>query len=189
MLLRDDEKREIRNHLFDFIDRNCLFRPNPNKNDEKIRYKYHLDRVLHNPLMLSVASRLMFDEIISSISENQKVQLVGVGESSTPLIAAIQMTGMLQNVPLNSFLITSEGVKGIVEETPAIFIDVLMKEDEAIESFVQTLQKGKKFNIQDTVFSIISQMKEDGRVKINSIFSCHEFSKMYTKEKYWEIES
>lgn len=151
--MQENSDHAPRQLLFDYIDKNCLFRADPNVKyypqlphgkllpsgpvKEGITWLFQLRRLTHNPQMLMMVGFNIAGAIVKSVmdgKEHRDVQLCGLETSSLPIIAATQMALMQAGIHVNAFTVRKERksyglsnyVEGIPNEFPCVFIDDLI---------------------------------------------------------------
>lgn len=141
---------DLRQLIFDEIDKNCLFRADPevqyfpyikkghilSRSPSKplMTWCFYLRRLLHNPKYLHALSFMISMDIIKKIylqEEYNNIQLAGLESSSIPLITGIQLAFESAGIQVNSFTVRKERkdyglchmIDGIPNEHPVVFVD------------------------------------------------------------------
>lgn len=191
-MLTTEQRLEYQTKLHDFIDKNCLFRCNPDIQyfaDHpkgtilgKMNYSnfvFHLRRLTHNPVMSYYASLLILDEIAAQIKtgkEQEYFQLAGLETASIPLIAAIQHTALKFGISINAFSVRKERkgtglfnfVDGNPTDAPVIIVDDMINSGNSVRRTTEVCLFELGLDVKPYAFSIMSLASEPYEIKVGS---------------------
>lgn len=153
MILNEKEIVTIKKKLYDYIDKSCIFRCEPNTKynycsdkgfitpkgtkNKNYSYQFYMRRLTHNPIALEWVSLLFLNDLIYKIKNNEEyknIQLAGLETGSLPLLSALQMVSIKYNIYLNCFSVRKERksyglfnyIEGIPNDNYVILIDDLI---------------------------------------------------------------
>lgn len=215
MIINENEKKIIIDKLYEYIDKNCIFRCNPEKkynycsekgyitpkgtSNKNMTYQFFLRRLTHNPVALEWISILMLNDLIVKIKEGKeksKVQLTGLETGSLPIITAIQMQAIKFNIPLNAFTVRKDRksyglfnyIEGIPNENPVIIVDDLINGGSTFNNCYQIVKHELGNNLANNSYFIIDLHNERTHIKIDEeVIICNSiFKGKYFDKNYSE---
>ena len=80
MLLSEENKKNILDNIFEYIDQNCIFKCNPDEkysayeekgilhNNNNLSFRFYLKKLMYNPKMLYYISAVFLDDIIKNVN-------------------------------------------------------------------------------------------------------------------------
>lgn len=214
MNLTDDDRKHIMNIVHEFIDKNCIFRCNPNEqysayeekgilhNNNNLSYKFYFDRLTYDAKMLYCLSALFFDDLMKKVNDNleyPEFQLVGTEETSLPLLLGMQQFAAKNRLSLNVFTVknqrSNEGlfnlVNGIPNNSHVIFVDNIL-DISTVRKCYDTCVKELKLKPAKNVYSILKTNPNMGKIKyndyiidVNCPYNLNDFNLEYEETKYW----
>lgn len=189
-MLSDEQKLEFRTKIHDFIDKNCLFRCNPNiqyfpgqpngtilGKMKHSNFVFHLRRLTHNPVMAYYTSLLILDEIAAQIKigeEQEYFQLAGLETASIPLMSAIQHTALKFGISINAFSVRKERkgsglfhfVDGKPTDAPVVIVDDMINSGNSVRKTTEVCLFELGLSVKPYAFSIMTLSPEPYQVEI-----------------------
>lgn len=183
-MLSDEQRFDFRGKVFDFIDKTCIFRPDPDieytpgvpkghvpGNGTNDTFLFHLRRLTHNPVMSYYASLLILDDIVQKVKmgdEKEFFQLCGLETASIPFMTAIQGAALKFGLSINAFSIRKERkpsglfhlVDGLPTEAPVIILDDLINSGRSIRYCMDVCEYELGLEVRPHTFSIVTLAKE-----------------------------
>lgn len=149
MMLSVDERQSLMKGLHEYIDKNCIFRCNPQEvyqdgsppgvlfsnypSKDNMTWMFMLRRLMHQPNMLTAISAIFLDDLIKRHEDGrlQSFQLTGLETSSIPLMIGLQQYAGRYRLGINSFSIRRDRkpyglfnyIDGEPSDAPVIVID------------------------------------------------------------------
>lgn len=182
MLLDDKDKEIIKKELYTFIDKNCIFRCNPDEvyyenakpgtlynsypSRNPVTHQFYSRRLTHNGKMLFFLTALFFDDLarkINSGQESPRIQLAGLETSSIPIMIGMQQYAATHKIYMNTFTIRKERKKyglfnyvdGIPTEDPVIIVDDVFNTGSTIARCLDLCEYELDLKPANTVYTII----------------------------------
>jgi len=213
-MITDSEANELKKILFDFIDRKCIFRCDPNiqyhsdlppgkipgKNPGyKTSWQFYLRNLIHDSDMMSAASMLFLKQIEKN-NDYGKFQFAGLETGSLPLIASYQSAMRKLGISINSYGVRKERkayglfnfVDGIPDRTlPVCVVDDIFNSGSSLNRVLDVSLFEFDINPHINMYCLVQignkpfSIFNGYMIKINSLFKSSEFNFEYDKDKYW----
>lgn len=205
MIINENEKKIVVEKLYDFIDKNCIFRCNPDvkynhcsdkgfitakgTNKNNMSYQFFLRRLTHNPIALEWVSILFLNDMVIKIregKENSKVQLAGLETGSLPIISAVQMQARKFNIPLNAFTVRKDRksyglfnyIEGMPNENSIIYVDDLINSGSSLRNCYNVVKYELGNDLANNSYFIIDLNNERTHIKIDeNLVACNSIFK------------
>jgi orotate phosphoribosyltransferase len=192
MLLDDKDKETITKELYTFIDKNCLFRTNPETSyyeefapgrlypsypsKNPITHQFYLRRLTHNGKMLFFLTALFFDDLarkINSGEESSRIQLAGLETSSIPIMIGMQQYAAANKIFMNTFSIRKQRknyglfnlIDGIPNEDPVIIVDDIFNSGSTVSRCLDVCEYELNLKPANNIYSIIKFNSQTQKVK------------------------
>lgn len=205
-----ETKFMTRDDVKSYIQKNCIWRANPDTQYEKYIPKGKLyaaapgfynswlvmmRRLTHNPVMLNFVAEQIYSEI-----KDFDIQLCGLETSSIPIISAIQIKAINDGKHFNSFTVRKERKKyglfnlfdGIPNRLPFLTIDDFTNTGSSVRTVCDASLYEYNLDSFPMAYSILRNDKNHENVYFNavkielkSLFKCSEFDFDYNPEEYW----
>lgn len=215
MLLTDDDRKYLLNLVHEYIDKNCIFRCNPNERysayedkgilhkNKGLSYKFYLKNLMYDSKMLYCISALFFDDIIKKIENKEEYssfQFVGMETSSIPLIIGLQQYAARGKMSINGFTIRKQRsnngifnlIDGKIMNSPVIFVDDIIDSTLTIKKTLDICVNELKLEPAKNMYSILKTNPTMEKIKYNEYvinanipYCLNDFNYEYDPEKYW----
>lgn len=179
--------QQIYNQLFDYIDKNCIFRANPEVKYFKYLPKgnilpngismkpmtwcFYLRRLTHNAVALRDVAFTIAQDIIKKChngDESSEIQLCGLETASIPLIAAVQMAFIQGGINVNAFTVRKDRkayglchlIDGIPNNNKIIVIDDMINSGSSVSKVIDTCFYELDLTPANNVYCIIGAKDE-----------------------------
>jgi hypothetical protein len=214
MILTNDDRTHIMNIVYEYIDKNCIFRCKKDEyysayedkgilhKNNGLNYKFYIDRLTYDSKMLYCLSALFFDDILKKVTDNLEYsdfQLMGTEESSIPLLIGIQQYAAKNKLLLNCFTIKKQRsdngifnlINGIPNDSYVIFIDNVL-DNSVLKNCYDVCVNELNLKPAKNLYSILKYDSNIEKVKyneftinINSPYNLNDFNFEYDETKYW----
>lgn len=183
-MLKEDQRKEFKDKLHNYIDNNCIFRCDPEQSyapgapkgvmhggvARYNTYQFYLRRMTHNPVMMHYTSLLLLDHIAVRHKETGQTpyfQLCGLETGSLPIMAALQHTALAFGLSINAFSIRKERkkyglfnfIEGIPTEAPVIIVDDLINSGSSVNRCIDVCEYEFGLKVDPQVYSIVTLAK------------------------------
>lgn len=206
MLLKEEEKTRLLTEIHEYIDKNCIFRCDPNVvyseglepgkiygQQPGIRNTslFFLRRLMHDNKMLTYVSAIILDDMMRKYDSGKDrfFQLCGMESSSIPLMIGIQAQAARYGIGMNSFSIRKSrkhyGLFNLIDgkptEAPVVVVDDLINSGSSIAYCLDTVKHELDLSPASTVYSIIKVNPNMSHLKWNEhtmeVFSLFDMSR------------
>jgi len=140
MQFSDDEIKEMRSILYNYINDNCIIRRPPGDRNfvllthsgDRYIWQFYLRKMLFNSKFLTYTGMLFWSKYAEEFKKSP-FQIAGLETGSTPLIVGLAMTAPSFGINVNAFSIrkdrktygTLNRMEGIVTDEPVMLVDDL----------------------------------------------------------------
>lgn len=214
-MLSDEVRERAKETLRDYIDRNCIFRCNPehqynelgspgrlyssSPSRDDMSWMFMLRRLTHDPQMLRMVSGLFLDDFVKR--DLSFVQLGGLETSSLPLMTGLSiLLGEWTQTKVSTFSIRKERksyglfnlIDGMPTEAPVIIMDDTINSGKTLSRCYDVCKYELNIIPAPVAYTIVRFRTDmefvkwnDHEIEIVSLFDLKDFDLKYDPSKYW----